>query len=136
MRNKVIPYNSKLKELARKLRKQGILSEVLLWQAVKGKALGVEFHRQVPMLDYIVDFYCHELMLVIEIDGVTHNFDGADERDAHRQSRIEAYGVQFLRFNDSEIKKDMTGVIRIIENTISLIQERNLKNSSFEGGAL
>lgn len=125
MRNKVIPYNPILKELARMLRKQGILSEVLLWQAVKGKTLGVEFHRQVPMLDYIVDFYCHELMLVIEIDGITHIFDGADEHDAHRQSRIEAYGVQFLRFNDNEIKKDMPGVIRIIENTISLIQERN-----------
>ena len=122
MRNKIIPYNPALKELARKLRKQGILSEVLLWKQIKGKSLGVEFHRQVPLLEYIVDFYCHELLLVIEIDGLTHDFDGAEEKDAERQANIEAYGVQFLRFNDREVKQNMTRVIRAIENTIYRIQ--------------
>jgi very-short-patch-repair endonuclease len=54
------------------LRKNGTLSEVLLWKKIKGKALGVEFHRQVPLLEHIVDFYCHELGLAIEIDGASH----------------------------------------------------------------
>lgn len=124
MPNKIIPYNPKLKELARKLRKQGILSEVLLWKQIQGKAFGVEFHRQVPMLEYIVDFYCHELMLVIEIDGITHNFDEADIKDAKRQNEIEQYGVTFLKLSDSEVIKNMTGVLRIIENTIYNLQEQ------------
>lgn len=125
MKNKIIPYNPKLKELAQRLRKQQILGEALLWKQLRGKAFGVEFHRQVPMLEYIVDFYCHELMLVIEIDGLTHNFEGAEERDAERQLAIEAYGVTFLRLNDADIKKNMPGVIRIIENTVDLLKERD-----------
>lgn len=122
--NKIIPYNPQLKELARKLRKQGILSEVLLWKQLQAKAFGVEFHRQVPMLEYIVDFYCHELMLAIEVDGLTHNFEDVATRDVARQKELEAYGVTFLRFNDSEVKKNMTGVVRIIENTVYLLIDR------------
>lgn len=124
MPNKIIPYNPRLKELAKKLRKQGILSEVLLWKEIKGKALGVEFHRQVPMLKYIVDFYCHELMLVIEIDGITHTF-GAEAKDADRQKEIEAYGVTFLRFNDADVKNNMSGVLQAIENTIAILQDKH-----------
>ena len=72
MKNKIITYNPKLKEYARQLRNNSTLSEVLLWQKIKNKALGVQFHRQVPLKEYIVDFYCHELMLAIEIDGDSH----------------------------------------------------------------
>ncbi len=113
-----------MKELARKLRKQGILGEVLLWKQLQGKAFGVEFHRQVPMLEYIVDFYCHELMLAIEIDGLTHDFDGAEVKDAERQKEIEEYGVVFIRFADSEIKKDMQNVVRAIENIVDEMREQ------------
>jgi len=56
MRNKIIPYNPKLKEYARYLRNNSTLSEVLLWQKIKNKSFEVQFHRQVPLLDYIVDF--------------------------------------------------------------------------------
>lgn len=124
MKNKIIPYNPNLKELARKLRKQGILGEVLLWKQLQRKAFGVEFHRQVPMLEYIVDFYCHELMLAIEVDGLTHDFDGADVKDGERQKEIEEYGVRFIRFADSEIKKNMPGVVRIIENVVNEMKEQ------------
>jgi len=72
-KRRIIPYNPKLKEVARKLRKQGILSEVLLWNELKGKKLGYDFHRQKPINDYVVDFYCAELDLVIEIDGDWHS---------------------------------------------------------------
>lgn len=73
MRNKIIYYNPKLKEFARKLRKSSTLSEVILWQRIKKKAIkGFEFHRQVPIDQYIVDFFCHELALVIEVDGKSH----------------------------------------------------------------
>ena len=97
MKNKIIPYRKDLKEKARELRKHGTLAEVLLWQEIKGKQIkGFQFHRQVPMLDYIVDFYCHELSLVIEIDGDSHYHDDAPIKDAIRQKRIESYGSIFF----------------------------------------
>jgi len=91
MPNKIIPYNKELKFLARQLRKNSTLPETLLWQKIKRKSLGVQFHRQVPMLNYIVDFYCHEIGLAIEIDGSSHDFNYFN--DANRQGKLEAYGV-------------------------------------------
>ncbi len=70
-----IYYNPKLKEISRKLRKTGNLSEVLLWQHIKGRKIkGYRFARQKPIGNYIVDFYCSKLRLIIEIDGVTHDY--------------------------------------------------------------
>ena len=111
MTNKIIPYNPNLKILARDLRKQRILSEVILWKAIKGKALKVEFHRQVPMLSFIVDFYCHEIKLVIEIDGSSHNHDKVIQYDNHRQELIEKYGVTFLRFLDNDVRNNLQNVL-------------------------
>jgi len=111
MPNKIIPYNPNLKILARDLRKQRILSEVILWKAVKGKALKVEFHRQVPMLEFIVDFYCHEIKLVIEIDGSSHNNDEVLQYDKNRQELIEKYGVTFLRFLDIDVRNNLPNVL-------------------------
>lgn len=118
MPNKLIPYNPALKEKARLLRKAGVLSEVLLWQEIKNKKTGFEFHRQVPMLEYIVGFYCHELMLVIEIDGHSHSIEETAIRDITRQKEIEAYGITFLRIDDLDVKKNMTGVLISIQNMI------------------
>jgi very-short-patch-repair endonuclease len=112
--NKIIPYKPYLKKLARELRKNSTLSEILLWQEIKGKTLGYEFHRQVPLDKYIVDFYCHELMLAIEIDGCSHDFDDTFENDKVRQEKLKSFGVKFLRFDDLEIKKDVANVIEII----------------------
>jgi very-short-patch-repair endonuclease len=116
VKNKIIPYDPKLKILARQLRKNSTLPEVLLWQNIKQRAYGVQFHRQVPMLNYIADFYCHELRLVIEIDGESHEHSFL--YDAKRQSDIEAYGVIFLRFSNDEIKNNMFSVLLVIEETI------------------
>ena len=64
-----IHYNPKLKYHARELRKKGVLSEVLLWNHLKGRKMrGCQFMRQKPVGDYIVDFYCNKLKLVIEIE--------------------------------------------------------------------
>ena len=116
MKNKIIPYSPELKLLARQLRKNSTLPEVLLWKNIKQRAYGVQFHRQVPMLNYIVDFYCHEIGLVIEIDGASH--DHSFLYDAKRQGEIEAYGVTFLRFSNDEVKKNMFSVLLVIEETI------------------
>ena len=99
-RNKIIPYRSDLKARARRLRKESTYSEILLWQEIKNRQLGYQFHRQVPLLDYIVDFYCHELQLAIEVDGKCHESDLAKQYDAKRQARLEECGIRFLRFDD------------------------------------
>lgn len=121
MRNKIIPYNPELKQLARQLRKNSTLPEVLLWQNIKQRAMGLQFHRQVPMLNYIVDFYCHEIGLAIEIDGQNH--DHSFLYDAKRQGKLEAYGVTFLRFSNEEIKKNMFSVLLIIEEKVKELIE-------------
>jgi very-short-patch-repair endonuclease len=118
--NIIIPYNPKLKELARNLRQNMTHAEVLLWQRIRRISLGWQFHRQVPMLKYIVDFYCHELRLAIEVDGGTHNHPEVSINDLKRQKEIESYGVHFLRFDNKEIKQDIDSVIQTIDNWIKL----------------
>jgi very-short-patch-repair endonuclease len=116
MRNKIIPYHPELKFYARELRKNSTLCEVILWQKIKKRALGVQFHRQVPMLNYIVDFYCHEIQLAIEIDGSSH--DNKQLYDAKRQGELEKYGVQFIRFTNDEIKQYMFSVLLALEEKV------------------
>ncbi|PKV75992.1 endonuclease domain-containing protein [Pontibacter ramchanderi] len=117
-KNTIIPYKEYLKAKARELRKNSTLAEILLWQEIKErKLMGTQFHRQVPMLDYIVDFYCHELQLAIEIDGDSHDY--SFDYDTKRQSELEQYGVRFLRFDDIEIKKNIQNVLRTLEHWIT-----------------
>jgi very-short-patch-repair endonuclease len=117
-RNKIIPYRSDLKARARRLRKESTYSEILVWQEIKNKQLGYQFHRPVPLLDYIVDFYCHELQLAIEVDGKCHESDLAKQYDAKRQRRLEEYGIMFLRFHDERIKRDINKVVQEIRTWI------------------
>ena len=105
------------------------MSEVLLWQQIKGKAVGYEFHRQVPINQFIVDFYCHELMLAIEIDGSSHN-DKYDY-DMDRQSKLQDLGVKFIRFDDLDVKKNMAGVLVALEHKIKeIVNEENIPPAS------
>ena len=114
---KIIPYNPKLKQLAKNLRNNSTLSEVLLWQHLKGKKMkGYGFHRQKPIGNYIVDFFCNELMLAIEIDGISH--DEKINKDIKRQKQIESFGISFLRFDDIDVKINIEGVIVMIEEWI------------------
>lgn len=114
---KIIPYNPKLKKLAKNLRNNSTLSEVLLWQHLKKKQIrGYDFHRQKPMGNYIIDFFCDELLLAIEIDGYSH--DEKLDKDLIRQKELEKYGIRFLRFNDIDIKKNIEGVVAEIEKWI------------------
>ena len=125
-KNKIIPYRKDLKEKARELRNHSTLAEILLWQQIKNRQLlGYQFHCQVPMLNYIVDFYCHELLLAIEVDGNTHEYKVG--YDKFRQREIEAYGVSFLRFNDKEVKQNIKWVLNEIYYWIT---ERQSKHPS------
>ncbi len=109
-------YNPKLKNLARSLRRAGNLSEVLLWKELKAKKLGVQFLRQRPIGNYVVDFFCSELNLAIEIDGVSH--DSKVERDIERQRILESEGIRFLRFLDSDVRYNPQGVLISIKEYI------------------
>ncbi|MDN3547567.1 endonuclease domain-containing protein [Mucilaginibacter aquaedulcis] len=119
MPRKIIPYNPKLKDLARKLRKDSTLGEILLWRELKGKQyFEYDFHRQMPLLNYIVDFYCSELNLVIEIDGNYHNHQEKVEADQIRDEELAKYNLTVIRFSETEVKKDIANVLRTIEQHI------------------
>jgi len=112
-----LSYNPALKEKARELRKAGNLSEVLLWNEIKNKKmLGFDFTRQQTIGNYIVDFYCHKLNLVIEIDGESHEFKG--NYDEQRDNYLKSLGLTILHFNDLDIKKSLSDVLIQIENWI------------------
>jgi very-short-patch-repair endonuclease len=126
----IIPYNPELKYLAKELRKNMTLSEVLLWNELKQKQmLGYDFDRQRPINNFIVDFYCKDLSLAIEIDGDTHIY--SYDYDEERQRILETLGVHFLRFDDIEVKKNMNNVLRVIEDWINTIKPT--PNPSGEG---
>ena len=90
------------------------MSEVLLWNQLKNRQMkGYQFMRQKPIGEYIVDFFCNKLGLVIEIDGESH--DGKFRYDSERQKFLESIGLTVLRFNDADVKKDMSNVLMGIE---------------------
>ncbi|WP_424961662.1 endonuclease domain-containing protein [Ekhidna sp.] len=109
MKNKIIPYRNDLKAKARELRKNSTLSEILLWQEIRKRQLGFQFHRQVPLLEYIVDFYCHEKKLAIEINGLTHEWKVSYDRE--RISRLEEAGIKVLVFDDLDVKQNIKWVV-------------------------
>ena len=117
MKREPLRYDPKLKEKARSLRNDSTLAEVLLWNQLKRKQMrGYDFHRQKPIDNYIVDFFCPKLMLAVEIDGTSHMF--REERDAKRQERLESLGISFLRVDDLDVKFRMDDVLKMIEQWI------------------
>ena len=111
-----LPYTPRLKQIARQLRQNMTRSEILLWQCLKNKQMhGYDFDRQRPIDEYVVDFYCKQLWLAIEIDGASHDGDEAQEQDRYRQARLEAIGVRFLRFRDEDVRYQLDDVLRAIE---------------------
>jgi len=125
MDKKVIPYRHELVELAREFRNNPTPAEKILWQKLKGKqVLSYDFHRQKPIGYYVVDFFCPKLMLAVELDGSVHETDYAILRDERRQDSImDEFGIQFLRFKNSEVEKNVDGVVGEIEEWIKKNKE-------------
>src|SRR5690606_1322633 len=114
-----IYYNPKLKELARQLRNNSTKSEIKLWMCLKGKQMyGYDFHRQKPIDEYIVDFFCNKLKLAIECDGYSHQIVEVWEKDNKKTKRLNELGIEVLRFSDEQILKDTENVLRVIEDYI------------------
>ncbi|HUH51067.1 MAG TPA: endonuclease domain-containing protein [Flavobacterium sp.] len=120
----IIPYNPNLKEFARQLRNNSTKAEVILWQKLKNKQMhGYDFHRQKPIDNYIIDFFCHELMLAIEVDGYSHQLEEVYDKDIIKTQKLNQLGISLLRFTDNEVLKDTFNVLLAIENFIADFEE-------------
>ena len=120
----IIPYNPNLKEFARQLRNNSTKAEVILWQKLKNKQMyGYDFHRQKPIDNYIIDFFCYELMLAIEVDGYSHQLEEVYDKDIIKTQKLNQLGISLLRFTDNEVLKDTFNVLLAIENFIADFEE-------------
>ena len=114
-------------EFARLLRKRMTAYEKLLWERFKGKnILGVKFRRQHPIGLYIADFYCHEICLVIEVDGPVHDRLEQKEHDENHSAEMDRLGIKVIRFTNREIKNHIGSVMQRIRNEIP--QRRTQRN--------
>jgi len=109
-----LPYNPKLKDRAKELRKNGTLSEILLWQQLKNRQLkNYDFDRQKIIGSYIVDFYCAICKVVLEIDGSSH--DNKQEYDKNRNKFLNACGLKVIHILDSDVKNNLVGVMAMLD---------------------
>jgi very-short-patch-repair endonuclease len=110
-------YNKKLKPLAGNLRSNMTKAEACLWKyALKAKQIkGYQFRRQRPVLNYIADFICKELMLIIEVDGITHNAEESLIKDIKREEELKYAGFTVIRFADEQVLNNMANVVTAIE---------------------
>lgn len=123
---KIIPYKPYLKKYARSLRNGSTQSEIELWKELRAKEFhGYKFIRQKPLLNYIADFYCYEMELVIELDGYTHQFEETQIRDKKKDKSLQESGLTVMRFTDDEVLSDMCNVLAVIKEHI----DRHLENS-------
>lgn len=100
-------------------------AEACLWKYVlrAGGIKGFTFRRQRPVLQYIADFMCKELLLIIEVDGITHSYEEVAERDKIRQTNLENAGFTVIRFTDEEVLQQINTVHKAIEDEVSRIME-------------
>ena len=130
-KRQIIPYNPKLKELAKKLRKTMTFSEVKVWNELKnGQLMGYDFDRQRPIGNYIVDFYCKDLLLALEIDGITHQDERVMFKDGIRQKELEMLGVTFIRFDAMLCVNKVEAIVREVGRWISEYEKKNGVNEN------
>ena len=108
-------YNHRLKSPARYLRSNQTLAELALWQRLRRKQIAqVQFYRQRPLLNFIVDFYCPKANLIIECDGGQHFTDEGLAADENRDATLADLGLLTLRFDNRQILQELETVCAII----------------------
>ncbi|MEO8609058.1 MAG: endonuclease domain-containing protein [Chloroflexota bacterium] len=108
---------AKIKPLARQMRHIPTPAENALWQRLRRKGVAeVGFRRQHPIDRVIVDFYCHEARLVVEVDGSIHEY--TQEEDALRQEFIESLGLRVIRFSNANVLQHLEGVLMVIAEVV------------------
>ncbi|MPQ46311.1 DUF559 domain-containing protein [Marinifilum sp. N1E240] len=104
---------------AKELRKTMTESEMIFWEIIRNRRIkGLKFRRQHPISNFIADFYCHELKLVIEIDGEIHNTEDNKEYDEGRTAELGYMGITVVRFTNDEIHHSPELVIRKLKEKI------------------
>jgi len=128
-------YNKNLQPKAHSLRYTMTKAEACLWKYAlrAGMMKGYGFNRQRPIGNYIADFVCKELKLVIEVDGYSHHFEETREKDKLKEDYFKKEGFRILRFDDDEVLKDIRNVIRVIEDEIEEIENNFLPLPPPEG---
>lgn len=120
----IVKYNPKLKELARQLRNNATKSEIRLWQKLKRNQMyGYDFHRQKPIDEFIVDFFCNKLQLAIEVDGYSHEILEVWEKNVKKTRRLNELNINVLRFSDYQVMNDIENVLFVIEDYILRYEE-------------
>lgn len=115
-----------LMKLAGELRKNMTPAEKLLWQKLRNrKVRGYRFRRQHPLKEFIMDFFCYEAKLVIEVDGEVHNTISQSERDQERTEILKEFGLRELRFTNMDVFENIEKVIRKIELELSKTPNNN-----------
>jgi very-short-patch-repair endonuclease len=115
----MLPYNKNLKSRSRELRSSLTISERTLWSRLRGKQLlGVQFYRQKPIGDYIVDFYAPKAKLAIEVDGSQHLQNENAAMDKKRDEYLTGLGLKVLRFNSREVLTNTDEVAEVIHRTM------------------
>jgi very-short-patch-repair endonuclease len=117
-RRRIIKYDSGLKSFSRSLRKNMTEAEKRLWSRLRGKQIfDLQFYRQRPIGNFIVDFYCPDVKLVVEVDGSQHYSDSGLSHDFKRDKFLTSQGLTILRFTNLDVLKNITGVMQtIVEN--------------------
>lgn len=106
------------KEKRRTLKKEMTESEKILWESIRRDALGVRFRRQYGIGEYIADFYCPSLKLVIELDGAQHYSDNGLAYDEIRRKFLNTLGIKTIRFSNNEVLTNLENVLKIIKTEI------------------
>jgi very-short-patch-repair endonuclease len=109
-----LPYNRQLVDRAKNLRKNMTKAEKKLWYEYL-RDFHYRIHRQRPINNFIVDFYCPSLKLVIEIDGDSHNTEEAQAYDQERTNVLRSYGLKVIRFTNAEVLYNFTSVCEEIQ---------------------
>jgi very-short-patch-repair endonuclease len=111
------------KDVRKFLRRQATTAEKILWKFVRRDGLGYTFRRQFGIGHFIVDFYCHSLRLVIELDGFTHDSEKTQEKDRVKQEFLEKSGYTVIRFTNEEVYGDIEKLLNKIQDAC---KERSL----------
>ncbi len=119
---------------AEELRKFPTHEEEIVWGYLSKNQLGLKFRRQHPIWNYIADFYCHSLKLVVEIDGGIHNREDVKINDSERQSHIESFGISVLRFTNDEVRRNMQMVINSLLHKMNELKNNELQSSPLGPG--
>jgi very-short-patch-repair endonuclease len=119
-------YNKHLKHPAKRLRNEMTKAEASLWKYIlsKRQVYGQQFRRQRPIDNYIVDFVCLPLKLIIEVDGITHTYEKVVENDKIRQLKLESLGFKVIRFTDEEVLTSISSVYRNIAYEVEVLMAK------------